>query len=89
MCCAALQEPMQRVGSSMCEVGTKAIPSHVFHFMLVWKRRYCTLWVEFGEFFVQEDEVRETPTDFHKGLLEGRKIGLRRIFSKSWYLQKV
>lgn len=72
-----LQKSMQRVCTALCEIGTKPIPPHVFHFVFVGERRNGTCGVISVEGFVEKDEVGETAADSEGGFLKCFKIGLK------------
>ena len=60
----------------MGKIGPKTVPADIFHFVLVWERRYGALRVFSAEHLVKEDEVGETASDFASRFLEGGKVGL-------------
>ena len=73
----ALEKSMERVCTTLCEIGTKTISSHVFHFVFIGERRNGTCGVISVEGFVEEDKVSETAADGKGGLLKCFEIRLK------------
>ena len=73
----SFQEAVQGVSSSVGEVRPKAVPTDIFHFVLVWERGNCALRVFSAEHFVEEDEVSKSATDFDGRFLKGGEVGLK------------
>lgn len=59
----SFEKAVEGVSSSFGEVGTKAVTSDVFHFVLVGQRGDGALWILERELFVEEDEIGETTAD--------------------------
>ena len=66
----ALEKSMKGMGTALREVGTKAIPSYVFHLMFVGQRRHGTRGIISVQGFVEKNEVGETAANTGIGFLE-------------------
>lgn len=75
----SLEEAVQRVRASLCEVRTEPVAAHILHLVLVGQRRDCALWVFFRELFPEENEVGEAAAGGKLGPLEGLVVGLRMV----------
>ena len=74
----AFKEAMQGVRTPLGEVWAEAVASHVFHLVLIRKRRDGGGGIFFAEGTVKEDEVGEAAADGGVGFLEGFEVGLFR-----------
>lgn len=72
----SFEKSMKGMSTALRKVGTKAIPSHIFHFMFVGEGRNGARGVVSVEGFVEKDEVGETAADAEAGLLKRFKIRL-------------
>ena len=66
------------MGTTLGEVRAEAVPTNVFHFVLVRERRNSTGGILFAKGFVEKDKVGEAAADGKGGLLEGLEVCLNR-----------
>ena len=71
-----LKKSMKGMGTALRKVGTKAIPSYIFHFMFVGEGRNGARRVVSVEGFVEKNEVGKTAADAEAGFLKRFKVRL-------------
>lgn len=70
------EKSMKGTGTALRKVGTKAIPSHIFHFMFVGEGRNGARGVVSVESFVEKNEVGKTAADAEGRFLKRFKVRL-------------
>lgn len=66
----SLEKSIKGMGTALRKIRTKAIPSHVFHFVFVGKGRNGAGRIISVQSFVEENEICKTPADTEAGFLK-------------------
>lgn len=75
----SFEEAMERMGTTLGEVGAEAVAADVFHLMLVWKGRDGATGVFSMQRFVKKDEIRKAAAYAEGGSLKGFEISLQQF----------
>lgn len=67
---------MKGVGAALGEIGAKAVPTDIFHFVFVRERGDGGGGIFSAEGFVEKNKVGEAAADREGGLLEGLEVCL-------------